>query len=83
MALKKLMATKKIITTSEIYALYFVKHPYRSDLNFFAFDLDELRKELNKPGLTYTPEIYEVQFFMKKPIFKKYTLAQLKKLNIR
>jgi hypothetical protein len=77
------MAKQKIIPTQEIYALYFVKNPYRADLNFFAFDLDELRKELNKPGLTYTPEIYEVQFFMKKPIFKKYTLAQLKKLNIR
>ena len=77
------MTTKKIITTSEIYALYFAKHPYRSDLNFFAFDLEELRTELKKRNLSYAPEIYEVQFFMKKPIFKKYTLAQLKKLNLR
>ncbi len=77
------MAKKDIIPTRDINALYFVKNPYRSDMNFFSFDLDELRKELSKPGLTYTPEIFEVQFYMKKPIFKKYTLAQLKKLNIK
>jgi hypothetical protein len=77
------MAKKNNLPTREINALYFAKNPFRADLNFFAFDLDELRKEINKPGLSYTPEIYEVQFYMKKPIFKKYTLAQLKKLNIK
>ena len=76
------MAKKDIIRTGQINSLYFVKFPFRSDLNFFSFDLDEMRKEINLP-YSYIPEIYEVQFFMKKPIFKKYTLAQLKKLNLR
>ena len=69
------MAKKDIIRTGQINSLYFVKFPFRSDLN-------EMRKEINLP-YSYIPEIYEVQFFMKKPIFKKYTLAQLKKLNLR
>ena len=76
------MAKKDIIRTGQINSLYFVKFPFRSDLNFFSIDLDEMRKEINLP-YSYIPEIYEVQFFMKKPIFKKYTLAQLKKLNLR
>ena len=76
------MAKKDIIRTGQINSLYFVIFPFRSDLNFFSFDLDEMRKEINLP-YSYIPEIYEVQFFMKKPIFKKYTLAQLKKLNLR
>ena len=81
------MAKKDIIRTGQINSLYFVKLPFRSDLNFFSIQrmtnaANEMRKEINLP-YSYIPEIYEVQFFMKKPIFKKYTLAQLKKLNLR
>jgi hypothetical protein len=75
------MAKKNNISTYDMPGLWFVKHPMRSDLNFFSFDLDELKKDINKG--TYTPEIYEVQFWLKKPIFKKYTQAQIKKLNIK
>ena len=39
------MAKKDIIRTGQINSLYFVKFPFRSDLNFFSFDLDEMRKE--------------------------------------
>lgn len=82
------MAKKDILETRNVSALYFVQHPFRSDLNFFSFDLDQLRKELDITGVMgkaakgYLPAIYEVQFWLKKPIFKKYTLAQLKKLNL-
>ena len=77
------MAKQNIVPTREISALYFAKHPYRSDINFFAFDLEALKKEIAKNMAPYLPEVYEVQFWLKKPIFKKYTQAQLKKLNIR
>ena len=77
------MASKHITPTREITALYFAKHPYRSDLNFFAFDLDALRKELAKNMAPYSPDIFEVEFWMKKPTFKKLTKAQLIKLNIK
>lgn len=76
------MAKNDIKPTREISALYFVKHPFRSDLNFFSYDLEEMRKEINK-ATNYQPEVYEVQFWLKKPIFKKYRASQLKKLNIR
>ena len=76
------MALKDIKPTREIYALYFAKHPYRSDLNFFAFDLDSLKKELAKNMAPYSPDIFEVEFWKTKPAFKKLTKAQLKKLNI-
>ena len=76
------MAKKSNISTSEIPGMWFVKHPFRSDINFFSFDLEELKKELKKET-SYVPEVYEVQFWLRKPIFKKYTQIQLKKLNIR
>ena len=76
------MAKKDIVPTSEIYSLYFVKNPFRSDLNFFSFDLEAMRNTIKNSNIL-SWDVYEVQFFMKKPIFKKYTLAQLKKLNIR
>ena len=78
------MAKKNNISTYDMPGFWFIKHPMRSDLNFFSFDLDELKKELNKTKSSrgYQPEIYEVQFWLKKPIFKKYTQAQLKKLNL-
>ena len=76
------MASKDIKPTREIYALYFAKHPYRSDLNFFSFDLNALKKELVQNKAPYAPDIYEVEFWKTKPAFKKLTKAQLKKLNI-
>ena len=76
------MAKKDIIQTREIYALYFVSYRFRSDLNFFSYDLDEMRKELAKKPADSNIEIFEVQFWLKKPVFKKYTKAQLKKLNL-
>jgi len=77
------MAKQNIVTTREIPALYFAKHPYRSDLNFFAFDLEALKKELVKNMAPYSQDIYEVEIWTKKPTFKKLTKAQLLKLNIK
>jgi hypothetical protein len=77
------MAKQNIVPTREISALYFAKHPYRSDINFFAFDLDALRKEITKNMAPYAPDVYEVEFWTKKPTFKKLTKAQLTKLNIK
>jgi hypothetical protein len=77
------MAKKNNLPTHTLPGLWFVKFPYRSDMNFFSFDLDELKKEVPGGMSNYSPEIYEVQFWLKKPIFKKYTQAQIKKLNIR
>lgn len=77
------MAKKDIIPTREISALYFVKHPFRNDMNFFSLDLEELRKELRNTAMSYAPEVYEVEFWLKKPTFKKLTKVQLKKLNIQ
>ena len=79
------MAKKNNITTYDMPAFWFIKHPMRSDLNFFGFDLDSIQKQLKeyqKSGLFYIPEVYEVQFYLKRPMFKKYTKAQVKKLNI-
>jgi hypothetical protein len=78
------MASKNNIATHQIPGMWFVKFPFRSDINFFSYDLEALKKEITKQGYySYQPDIYEVQFWLKKPIFKKYTLAQLKKLNLR
>jgi hypothetical protein len=75
--------SKMIYKENEIYALYFVKYRFRSYLNFFSFDLDELKKQINKNPADSNVEIFEVHFWLKKPIFKKLTVAELKKLNLR
>jgi hypothetical protein len=77
------MAKKDIIPTREIYALYFVSYRFRTDQAFFSFDLDELRKEILKRPADSNKSIYEVEFYLKKPTFKKLTVAQLKKLNLQ
>jgi len=76
------MAKKHNIPTSEIPGMWFIKNPFRGDLNSFSFDLDEVRKTVKHAHLSYTPEIYEVQFWLKKPAFKKLTQSELKKLNL-
>lgn len=76
------MAQKDIIETRTLTAMYFVSYRFRSYLNFFSTDLDETRKRINKNPEDSNIEIYEVLFWMKKPAFKKYTKAELKKLNL-
>jgi hypothetical protein len=82
------MSVKKIIGSNNISALYFVQHPFRSDRNYFCFGLEELQEELNDSKILqyaakgYTPSIYEVRFYMKKPIFHKLTVADKKRLKL-
>jgi hypothetical protein len=76
------MAIKKI-NSNDISALYFVRHSFRTDMNFFVIGLDELRKEMNKWTASYPPTIFEVQFWANKPEFAKLSKAQLKNLDIK
>lgn len=76
------MAQKDIIETRTLTAMYFVSYRFRSYLNFFSTDLDEMRKRVAKNPADSNIEFFEVLFWMKKPTFKKYTKAELKKLNL-
>jgi hypothetical protein len=77
------MASKNNIATHQIPGMWFVKFPFRSDINFFSYDLDALKKELSKaPYNVYAPDIFEVQFWLKKPVFKRLTKTEYKRLNI-
>jgi hypothetical protein len=69
-----------LIETHKISALYFVKNPYRRDLDKFCTTPLELIKEMENNKTSYTPIIYEVQFFLATPKFKKLSKAQLKKI---
>lgn len=69
-----------LINTHKITALYFIKNPYRRDLDSFCTEVKELIKELENNQTSYTPIIYEVEFFRAIPKFKKLSKAQLKKL---
>ena len=69
-----------LIDTHKITALYFVKNPYRRDLDKFCTTPAELIKEIESNKTSYTPIIYEVQFFLATPKFKKLTKTQLKKI---
>lgn len=69
-----------IIESYKIGALYFIKNPYRRDLDSFATTPHELSKILEKNTTNYNPIIYEVEFFKTIPKFKKLTKTQLKNL---
>lgn len=69
-----------IIQTHKIGALYFIKNPYRRDLDCFATTPHELSKVLEDNLTSYNPIIYEVEFWKALPKFKKLTKIQLKKL---
>lgn len=69
-----------IIESYKIGALYFIKNPYRRDLDSFATTPHELSKIIEKNTTSYTPIIYEVEFFKQIPKFKKLTKTELKKL---
>lgn len=73
------MAKKFDIETRDLSSLYFVKHQFRSDLNFFTDDLNILFEKLSTQ---YNEKVYEVQFWLAIPKFKKLTKAQLRKLMI-
>jgi hypothetical protein len=75
------MARKDIITTREIPGLYYVKNQFRSDLDYFALNLYDLTKAIKADSNT-NQDIYEVQFWMKKPTFRKLTKTERKKLNL-
>lgn len=69
-----------LINTHKITALYFIKNPYRRDLDAFCTEVKELIKALESNATSYTPIIYEVEFWRAIPKFKKLSKAQLKKL---
>ena len=68
------------IQTNKLNALWLVTSPYRSDLNAFVSDVKQLEKKLYELSTGYVPIVYEVQFWLKTPKFKKLTKLQLKKL---
>lgn len=68
------------IQTNKLNALWLVTSPYRSDLNAFVSDVKQLEKKLFELSTGYVPIVYEVQFWLKTPKFKKLTKIQLKKL---
>lgn len=76
------MAQKDIIETRTLAAMYFVGYRFRSYLNFFSTDLDEMRKRIAKNPADSNIDIFEVTFWMKKPGFKKLTKTEQKKLNL-
>ena len=76
------MAKKDIIGTREIPGLYFVRHITRTDLDYFAFNLYDLNKEIQSSSNPANFDIYEVKFWQKRPEFKKLTKAQRKFLNL-
>jgi hypothetical protein len=69
-----------LIDTHKITALYFVKNPYRRDLDKFCTEPKELIKAIESNATSYTPIIYEVEFWRSIPKFKKLSKPQLKKL---
>ena len=69
-----------LIDTHKITALYFVKNPYRRDLDKFCTEPKELIKAIESNATSYTPIIYEVEFLRSIPKFKKLSKQQLKKL---
>ena len=69
-----------LIETHKISALYFVKNPYRRDLDKFCTEPKELIKIMESNVTSYNPIIYEVEFWKAIPKFKKLSKVQLKKL---
>lgn len=69
-----------VLETHKIGSLYFVKNPYRRDLDKFCTTPAELKKIFNDPGLSYIPVVYECHFWLAVPKFKKLSSAALKKL---
>jgi hypothetical protein len=68
------------IQTSKLNVLWLVTSPFRSDLNAFVSDRKQLENKLFELSNGYTPIVYEVQFWLKVPKFKKLTKIQLKKI---
>ena len=66
-----------LIPTHQITTFYFVKQPYRSDLNFFATSNEELKKGLSKYKGNYPAEVFLIEFWKMKPAFKKLTKKEL------
>jgi hypothetical protein len=70
-----------IIQTHKILGLWFVKNPYRRDLDTFCTEINDVIKTINSTTMTsYEPIVYECQFWLQTPKFKKLTKTQLKKL---
>jgi hypothetical protein len=70
-----------IIQTHKILGLWFVKNPYRRDLDTFCTEINDVIKTINATTMTsYEPVVYECQFWLQTPKFKKLTKTQLKKL---
>ena len=68
-----------IIETYKIGALYYIKNPYRRDLDCFVTSIAELNKIIENTT-SYLPIIYLVEFWKQIPKFKKLTKTELKKL---
>lgn len=68
------------IQTYKLTSLWFVTKPYRSDLSAFCSDIKALKDKVFELSEGYQPVVYEVQFWLAKPKFKKLTKIQLKKL---
>jgi len=69
-----------VIETHKISALYYIKNPYRRDLDKFCTTAAELKKIYNNAETSYNPIVYEIEFWKAIPKFKKLSLAALKKL---
>jgi hypothetical protein len=69
-----------VLETHKIGSLYFVKNPYRRDLDKFCTTPVELQKIFNDPSLRNIPVVYECYFWLAVPKFKKLSAAALKKL---
>jgi hypothetical protein len=70
-----------IIQTHKILGLWFVKNPYRRDLDTFCTEINDIIRTIQNTTMTgYQPVVYEIQFWLQTPKFKKLTKLQLKKL---
>jgi hypothetical protein len=68
------------IQTSKLNALWLVTKPDRSDLNAFCSDPQQLANKLFELSIGSLPIVYDVQFWLKTPKFKRLTKIQLKKI---
>lgn len=70
-----------ILQTHKIESLYFVKNPYRRDLDSFCTSQQELISLLDNNTLSHNPIVYEVHFWLAVPKFKKLSIASVKKIK--
>lgn len=72
------MTKKTILETKDlnITGFYFVKHRFRSDLNYFTDDLNKIFVDLENSNFEIT--VFECEFWKVTPKFIKVTKAKLK-----